>query len=79
MAWVPGGKGLTPALPVPDDRPLGQLLSRQLLLQVPVFWRPHWTGVGRYEGGPRPSVLLRLGWLLLHLYLVAVARGKMMT
>lgn len=60
-------------------RPLGQFFSRQLLLQVPVFWRPRGAGVGGPQGGSGPPVFLGLSRLLFHLYLVAVTEGVMRT
>lgn len=74
--WGPGSRrGLTPALLPP--RPLGEFLSRQLLLQVPVFRGPCSAGVGGPQGGPWPwpSVFLRLRRLLFHLHLVAGTEG----
>lgn len=73
-AWVPGGVSPLPCLPL---RPLGEFLSRQLLLQVPVFCRPCGAGVGGPQGGSRPSVFLCLCRLLFHLHLVAVTEGIM--
>lgn len=78
--WSGGGVGPgfwameSPCCPACPSRPLGQLLSGQLLLQVPVFRRPHSAGVGGTQRGPRSPVFLRLGRLLLHLHLVATGR-----
>lgn len=61
--------------PACPERPLGEFLSWQLLLQVPVFCRPCGTGVGGTQGGAGPSVFLCLRGLLFHLHLVAATEG----
>lgn len=68
------GQGLSPR-PLPG--PLGQLLPRQLILQLPVFRRPHRAGVGGAQGGSRPPVFFGLCGLLLHLHLVTAAERMM--
>jgi hypothetical protein len=79
--WSGGRWGLGSELegshpcPARPSRPLGELLSRQLLLQVPLFWRPHDAGVGGTQRGPRSPVFLCLCGLLFHLHLVAVQKG----
>lgn len=67
-----GRQGLV--LPCLPTQPLGHVLSCQVLLQVPVFWRPHSAGVGGAQGRSRPSVFLCLSRLLFDLYLVTVLR-----
>lgn len=63
-----------PCLPT---QPLGHVLSCQVLLQVPVFWRPHSAGVWGAQGRPRPSVFLCLRRLLFDLYLMAAMEREM--
>ena len=84
-AWSGGKWGLgsrregSHPCPACPWRPLGQFFSRQLLLQVPVFWRPRGAGVGGPQWGSGPPVFLGLSRLLFHLYLVAVMEGVMRT
>lgn len=70
-----GQQGL--GLPCLPTQPLGHVLSCQVLLQVPVFWRPHSAGVWGAQGSPRPSVFLGLRRLLFDLYLVAAKERVM--
>lgn len=70
-----GQQGL--GLPCLPTQPLGHVLSCQVLLQVPVFWRPHSAGVWGAQGRPRPSVFLCLCRLLFDLYLVAAMEREM--
>lgn len=84
-AWSGGKWGLgfqregSHPCPACPWRPLGQFFSRQLLLQISVFWRPRGAGVGGPQGGSGPPVFLGLSRLLFHLYLVAVTEGVMRT